>query len=317
MEDNKGLRNLGNLFLFAAFFVVGLVYIVSTKSTATFQQEIFTIIIGPILCIVGYAIFSMLIAKSLSGSEQTGDNCYYLGFLFTLSSLSSSLINLYSVENDPNFGGLLEDFGVAVSSTIAGIAVRVILHQLRTEPAQTNPTQSKEEEALSELTESVKQVCDELRESAKIMASHHEQNRKYADTIKRVTDELSNIPSLEQLIDKKLKPLLDDLSKVTTNFASSNSELVDVSSRQEKLLTSIDANSQELKDLIVSLSKNLENMEKVEAESNEKLDSMNSNISNVLEFLKSTKFNVKFFSFRGLRNFFGLDSPQNVEKRDM
>ena len=64
--------------------------------------------------------------------EAIGDNCYYLGFLLTLSSLSATLYQLtLSGEEAELMRSIIGGFGVALISTILGILLRVIFIQLR------------------------------------------------------------------------------------------------------------------------------------------------------------------------------------------
>ena len=68
--------------------------------------------------------------------DRLGDNCYYMGFIFTLTSLSVALIQLEDASADLR-ANLLEtligNFGIALSSTIVGIALRVFFIQFRRE----------------------------------------------------------------------------------------------------------------------------------------------------------------------------------------
>ncbi len=62
--------------------------------------------------------------------EEEGDNVYYLGFLFTLISLMFTLVELFgagtdAVRNAEKIRVLLENFGIALTSTAVGIAGRV------------------------------------------------------------------------------------------------------------------------------------------------------------------------------------------------
>jgi hypothetical protein len=63
--------------------------------------------------------------------DRLGDNFYYLGFIFTLASMSAALMQLR--ENVSNIDSLLGSFGIALFTTIVGIAGRVLFVQLRTE----------------------------------------------------------------------------------------------------------------------------------------------------------------------------------------
>lgn len=63
--------------------------------------------------------------------EKFADSCYYLGFIFTISSIVVSLLDLPGLQN----GGKLEDiavrFGAAMISTVIGLIVRVYLLSFR------------------------------------------------------------------------------------------------------------------------------------------------------------------------------------------
>ena len=62
--------------------------------------------------------------------EEEGDNVYYLGLLFTLVSLMFSLVELFGADTDAvrsaeNIRDLLKNFGIALTSTVVGIAGRI------------------------------------------------------------------------------------------------------------------------------------------------------------------------------------------------
>ena len=88
----------------------------------------------------GWTVAAMLfyvVAVSFLGRlqiepEAIGDNCYYLGFLLTLSSLSATLYQLArSDEQAELMRSIISGFGIALISTILGILLRVIFIQLR------------------------------------------------------------------------------------------------------------------------------------------------------------------------------------------
>ena len=65
--------------------------------------------------------------------DQSGDNLYYMGFLFTLTSLGVSLYQ-FSVERAAE--EIVQNFGIAIASTITGIALRVVFNQMRRDPVE-------------------------------------------------------------------------------------------------------------------------------------------------------------------------------------
>ena len=68
--------------------------------------------------------------------DRLGDNCYYMGFILTLGSLSFALMQLETREGVARaslLDSLIGNFGIALFSTIAGIALRVFFIQFRRE----------------------------------------------------------------------------------------------------------------------------------------------------------------------------------------
>lgn len=86
------------------------------------------------LVLVLYALIAYVATPLRMDSETIGDNCYYLGFLLTLTSLA---ITLYFVVAAPAgdraalIPEIISGFGVALSSTIVGVFLRVLMLQLK------------------------------------------------------------------------------------------------------------------------------------------------------------------------------------------
>lgn len=84
--------------------------------------------------LVLYAVIAWMSGRVRLEPETIGDNCYYLGFLFTLSSLAFTLYQMSdatSAEGPVQIPEVISGFGVALSSTIVGVFLRVLLMQLR------------------------------------------------------------------------------------------------------------------------------------------------------------------------------------------
>ncbi|WP_375699361.1 hypothetical protein [Pseudophaeobacter sp. TrK17] len=87
------------------------------------------------IVLVSYALVAWAGGRVKIEPEAIGDNCYYLGFLFTLASLS---FTLYQMADPSTTGGkpvdipeVISGFGVALSSTIFGVFLRVLMMQMR------------------------------------------------------------------------------------------------------------------------------------------------------------------------------------------
>ena len=83
---------------------------------------------------VALMLFYGVIAYRMPGVQlrldRLGDNFYYLGFIYTLASMSAALIELRA---DEDIKPLIGSFGIALFTTIVGVAGRVMFVQMRTE----------------------------------------------------------------------------------------------------------------------------------------------------------------------------------------
>ena len=82
---------------------------------------------GVVLLLMGYYWLN-----DKDAPEEEGDNVYYLGLLFTLLSLMFTLVELFGGDTDARGNAerirvLLENFGIALTSTVVGIFGRVWL----------------------------------------------------------------------------------------------------------------------------------------------------------------------------------------------
>lgn len=116
---------LGTIVLFRGFIGKGGISITDLVATL--------IVVGIIIVYTLYIITTKY--RTGNSYDRASDNAYYLGLLFTLVSLSTSLIKILSSSSESDIivssAALLPDFGLALFSTIAGILARVYIQQLR------------------------------------------------------------------------------------------------------------------------------------------------------------------------------------------
>src|SRR5271154_2734653 len=106
----------------------------------------------PVLVMIGYAV--LLGARLFRlRDDQSGDNLYYMGFLFTLTSLA---VSLYQFSAAGSAEQIVQNFGIAIASTIAGISMRIFFNQMRRDPIEV------EASARLELAEASRRVKREL-----------------------------------------------------------------------------------------------------------------------------------------------------------
>jgi hypothetical protein len=144
--------------LFFLFVAAGCAYIIYSKSIRFSAWETTAI---PVVIMLSYAAIIATVRLLRLRDDQAGDNLYYMGFLFTLTSLGMSL---YQFRADAAAEEIVRNFGVAVASTIAGVALRVLFNQMRRDPVET------EQAARLELAEASRRVRRELDNTALEMA---------------------------------------------------------------------------------------------------------------------------------------------------
>lgn len=142
--------DLGPPVFFGTFTLVGVVFIVLAKSLGWPAA----VVTGtPVALMIGYAVAIIGLRRLRLRDDQTGDNFYYMGFIFTLTSLAMSLLQ-YSTGSDVS--EIVVNFGIAVASTIAGIVLRILFNLVRRDPVEV------EQVARLELADASRRVRLEL-----------------------------------------------------------------------------------------------------------------------------------------------------------
>jgi hypothetical protein len=137
--------------LFFAVVIAGAAYIVVSKLGEV--RAIFVTLV-PVCLMIGYAILLGFARLFRLRDDQSGDNLYYMGFLFTLTSLA---VSLYQFRTDQGAADqIVQNFGIAIASTIAGIALRIFFNQMRRDPIEIEQT------ARLELADAARKVKREL-----------------------------------------------------------------------------------------------------------------------------------------------------------
>lgn len=150
--DFKNLPDSASLSatVFFVFTLFGGLFIVSAKFLG-YAQGIVTGV--PVAIMIVYALLLRAARRLRLRDDQSGDNLYYMGFLFTLVSLGVSLFQFSILEGVEE---IIRNFGVAISTTMVGIALRIVFNMLREDPAEVERT------ARLELADAARRVRREL-----------------------------------------------------------------------------------------------------------------------------------------------------------
>jgi len=135
-ERAEALRETrGDLIAFVGAFGAGVTLYVVLHVLLDVRQAYVTFAI--LLVMGAYAFMAAKTARFRVRLDQAGDNAYYLGLLFTLTSMAFALYE-FGVRTGEGASGvdqIISNFGIALASTVAGIFLRVFLHQMRVDPA--------------------------------------------------------------------------------------------------------------------------------------------------------------------------------------
>jgi hypothetical protein len=116
--------------VFFFFTLAGVAYIVLSK---LYDVPAAAVTLAPVLLMLAYAGMIIFAVGLRLRDDQTGDNFYYMGFIFTLTSLA---VSLYQYSSSGSVDEIVRNFGIAVASTITGIALRIFFNQMRRDPVE-------------------------------------------------------------------------------------------------------------------------------------------------------------------------------------
>jgi hypothetical protein len=125
------LADWADKYLFLVVFGLGTGLIFSLKNAGVRQLYV---TVAPIAVMAVYAVYVIGTPRYRLRDDRAGDSLYYLGFLFTMVSLAYSLYEFGS----PGIGteAIVTNFGIALATTIVGLMLRVVYHQLRQDPVE-------------------------------------------------------------------------------------------------------------------------------------------------------------------------------------
>jgi hypothetical protein len=171
-----------NAAAFMAFVAAGCAYIILAKLAGIGQ---FYVTFAPVGMMLGYALLIYLAKGLRLRDDQSGDNLYYMGFLFTLTSLG---VSLYQFAAERAAEEIVQNFGIAIASTIAGIGLRVMFNQMRRDPIEV------ERMMRLELAEAARRVRREL-DSTVVEFRHYRRGAEQAaaDSFGHITEKFDEI----------------------------------------------------------------------------------------------------------------------------
>jgi hypothetical protein len=234
VDDRKDVK------LFIVCLFVGFAGIVLLKMWWHADQVVVTLF--PCAALVLYTVYVWRAKRYQLRGDRAGDSVYYLGFLYTLLSLGLSLYQF--VMAGMGAREIVGNLGIALFTTIIGLAGRVVLTQLREDPVEI------EESARMALAEAASQVRSELAQMVEDV-----------NIFRRITMQ-SIVEGAEELSRETNKALLENV----TAFTSSARAVID---RIEEVFADFGDNAKKLNKVssgtVTALEKLINRVEAIEA----------------------------------------------------
>lgn len=150
--------------------------------------------LSPVLVAAAAAIAMVLYAAVTQAKgtgrlrgDQAGDNCYYLGLIYTLTSLAYAIFLFDPAETATT---IVQGFGIALATTIMGIVLRVFFNQTRVDLVETEDT------ARLELADAAGRLKAELAATVVSMNDFGRRTRQSLEELSQaVVEALGNVQS--------------------------------------------------------------------------------------------------------------------------
>lgn len=202
-------------------------------------------VIGPILATVAYGIVAVRLLHPKSGpapsTERVADNCYYLGFLFTLIALCVSFLPVIALGAEITSQDVLRAFSMALLTTVVGLIFRTLLVQ---RSSALEESSSEYQYAAAELAESVVTEGQRVQSAMRSWASNVTESSQHGlETVTNILHEQLR-PAAHQLAQEVvaatsvLRAEIDRLSNVGQTAHGAVARVGDAANAQSDAIAS-------------------------------------------------------------------------------
>ena len=263
-----------DLLAYITAIVVGAILVAISKAI---DAPTFILILIPILIIGGYIAACFLIPRLELRRDQLGDNVYYLGFVLTLVSLTTTLIRF---SENPSNSEIISNFGLALVATIVGIVGRTVLNQMRKDPLAI------EKESRLELAKASNQLRAQVMSSVEDFASLHRQMKQVQEeAMNDVKDAYRTMgQGLSKAVVESVQEFSEGVSQLNSSLDAHNLAMnrsIDKLSDVSDKLSELDLDPSKIVTLSDALSTFAEGVQERVKEVSEQLIETNSKVSSV------------------------------------
>jgi hypothetical protein len=219
------------MVLFALVTIGGMIFIWSAKLSG-WSTGVVTAV--PLVLMAIYFLASLMFSGFRLQNEQAGDNLYYMGFLFTLSSLG---VSLYLFVGETSIETIVQNFGIAVTSTIAGVTLRILFNQMRRDPMDI------ERSVRHELAEMTRRVRTELDNSSREFSNFRRvSNQMLAEGFEEIARQAEKNgeeirKAMEAISRDAIAPMQEAAGRLTAIIEDHNRSVTDQAAEATRKLT--------------------------------------------------------------------------------
>jgi ABC-type transporter Mla subunit MlaD len=230
--------------LFFSVVVVGIFGAIFLKSFSSSQSlQVWAPLIFDVVVLTAYAVTVMNVPLFYLRDDRAGDSFYYVGLLLTLGSLAHTLWQFGESQGDDSGAThVISGFGVALASTILGLALRVFVQHFRADPVEIeHHVRQSLNEASSTLTGELYSIVSELSGFRQSMSQIVEEGMKgtASSATAAMSDTASKFSTEVETLVNALDGIFDKLESSATSFTEVSkttvSALSKLSTRIEKI----------------------------------------------------------------------------------
>jgi hypothetical protein len=163
----------------------------------------------PVVFVIVYFLVGSYATKAQRNSDRFADSLYYMGFLLTLVAL------LDATRADNASEQIIQSLGAGLSTTLAGLALRVLILQFR------ETVSDQEEEGKVALELEIRRMVDSFQELSRGVAGFHKEFVMQADLLgdgmRRATERIENsgqrLAELPQVVERAIYPAAEAMAR--------------------------------------------------------------------------------------------------------
>ena len=223
--DNNEEIVLNPVKLFAILIGVGIVAI----GAGTFFNNLFINLAIPVVIMIYYTYTVYYEDEGALSIEQKADSVYYMGFIYTLVAMTASLVAL--ANNDQlDFNSVVINFGLALTTTIIGLVVRIMWLQLDSQSLDDAESILKDR-----IIKQTRKLSEETENIITNMTALSSQLHDASNQLTTNFDSLSESFDLSTAVNSNLTSMTVSAENINTTFTNTAATLNNLNPQMELL----------------------------------------------------------------------------------